>query len=346
MFSPGTTFANRYRLESEIGRGAFGTVYRCYDTATSRLVALKILNDESNADATLKHRLRREAKLMAEMHTPHVARIYEFGESSDGRAYLAMELLEGRELNQVTKEQGPLPPDRVIHLVSQILAAVGEAHALGVVHRDLKPPNIFLIRTIDGTDFVKVLDFGIAKITGTPGGLSESARLTMHGKILGTPAYMSPEQCRGEASSIASDFYSIGIMAYEMLTGAVPFHDENPVQILIQHNTREPKPLPFALARSALGRAVMRALEKLPEHRFRTAEEFRSALTVPLPDASSTVVMESDLTSTTVIDNLLPKAESPSGSANASPSNAKAWLIPLALAAVVVAGVAWWLLRQ
>jgi len=287
MFSPGTPFAERYRIEEEIGRGTFGIVYRAYDFVASCDVALKILNPQANADPKLKHRLRREAKLTSELHNPHCVEVFDVAESADGQAYIAMELLHGEELSALSARVGRLSVDRAKEIVRQSLVGVGEAHRLGIVHRDLKPSNIFVCRSDDGGELVKVLDFGIAKITGTADGegLSESAKLTMHGTVLGTPVYMSPEQCRGETPTPSSDFYSIGIMAYEMLAGAPPYKHENPVQLLLMHNTQPVPPLPPDVGGTPLAAAVMRALEKDPRKRFRDAAEFAAALEVAVPDA-------------------------------------------------------------
>ena len=290
MLSLGMPWADRYRIDAEIGRGTFGIVYRAHDFAERKDVAVKVLNAEAARDATLKHRLRREARLTSEMSSRHCVRVFDVDETPEGTPYIVMELLEGEELRGLVTRLGSLDAPRAAEIARQILEAVGEAHRAGVVHRDLKPQNIFLCRTPDGSDFVKVLDFGIAKVTGTPegGGLSESARLTTQGSTLGTPAYMSPEQCRGELPSAASDFYSIGVMTYEMLAGRPPFESENPIQVLMQHNSDPVPPLPPSLRSTAIGRAVMRSLEKDPARRFRTADEFAAALA----DRSSTAAAD------------------------------------------------------
>jgi len=281
--SPGTPFADRYRIDAEVGRGTFGIVYRAYDFAEARDVAIKVLNAAAASDATLKQRLRREAKLMREMKSSHCVDIYAVDETADGAAYIVMELLLGEELHELISRLGRIEPGRTTAIALEILEAVGESHDLGVVHRDLKPHNVFICRAADGSDDVKVLDFGIAKITNSaPGtGITESSRLTMHGTALGTPVYMSPEQCRGGVPTPASDIYSLGVMLYEMLTGSPPFDDENPIQVLMKHNSDPVPPLPKGLATTPVGRATMRALEKDPDRRFATAQEFAAALGGP-----------------------------------------------------------------
>ena len=179
-------------------------------------------------------------------------------------------------------EPGTAAAGRVQPIAEQVLAALDEAHGLGVIHRDLKPSNIFLCRAEDGSDFVKVFDFGIAKVTGD-GQLMATAKLTVSGGVMGTPVYMSPEQCRGEELTPAADFYSLGIVLYELLTGRVPFDDENPVRILLMHNHDPVPPLESDLAIAPLGRAVLRSLQKLPADRFATAAEFLAALRGEFP---------------------------------------------------------------
>src|SRR5262245_44422169 len=256
---PGQTIAGRYRIDREIGRGNFGIVYLAEDERTGERRAIKVLLPWAARNEQLRHRLRREARLAGSLTGEHAVRIYESGETDEGDVFLAMEYLVGEELSYVLQNRGPFPPDRVQTIAEQVLAALDEAHRLGIIHRDLKPHNIFLCRGERGRDFVKVFDFGIAKVTGD-GELMATAQLTVTGGVMGSPVYMSPEQCRGETLTPASDFYSLGIVLYELLTGRVPFDDENPVRILLMHNQETPPPLPGELADTPLGRAIMRSL--------------------------------------------------------------------------------------
>jgi len=284
MLHIGSLFAGRYRIDQEIGRGSFGVVYRAFDIERNYDVAVKVLHPEADADPTLRHRLRREAKLTAEMKSPHCVRILDVAETMEKRTYTVMELLRGEELTLKLAREKRLDPALAVEIARQTLEAVGEAHRLGVIHRDLKPHNIFLCRgTVPGAVDVKVLDFGIAKVAGRAdgGGLSESARLTTHGNVLGTPTYMSPEQCRGELAAPTSDVYSMGIVVYEMLAGRVPFDDPNPVLLLVKHNQDPVPPLPNDVARLPIAAAVMRSLEKDPTKRYASAEEFATALVNP-----------------------------------------------------------------
>ncbi len=276
----GQIFQQRYRIEREVGRGSFGIVYAATDLQTGGIVAIKILLPWVRGDAGLRHRLKREARLTRMLATPHAVRILDLDETPDGDLYIVMEFLDGEELTLLMAREGRLKPERAADIGRQALEALGEAHRLGVIHRDVKPHNIFLCRDSSGRDVVKVLDFGIAKVAGTGdgSGLAETTRLTAPGNILGTPAYMSPEQCRGEPLTVASDFYSLGIVLYEMASGHVPFYDNNPMQVLMMHNTQPVPPLSASVAGLPLGRAVTKALEKDPERRFASAEAFAAAL--------------------------------------------------------------------
>jgi serine/threonine-protein kinase len=241
----GQIFQQRYRIQREVGRGSFGIVYAADDLQSGQTVAIKILLPWVRGDEGLRHRLKREARLTRMLASPHAVRIFDLDETPDGDLFIVMEFLDGQELNMLLAREGRLKPERAVEIGRQALEALGEAHRLGVIHRDVKPHNIFICRGGSGGDQVKVLDFGIAKVAGTGdgSGLMETTRLTAPGNILGTPAYMSPEQCRGEALTAASDFYSLGVVLYEMATGHVPFHDNNPVQVLMLHNMQPVPPL-------------------------------------------------------------------------------------------------------
>jgi serine/threonine protein kinase len=280
MLQTGLVFQDRYRIQCEVGRGSFGIVYAAEDLRVGGLVAIKILLPWTRSNPSLRHRLKREAKLTRLLKSQHAVRILDLDEVPGGDLFIVMEFLSGEELTHLVRREHRIAPARAIDITLQTLHALGEAHSLGVIHRDLKPQNIFMCRNADGSDFVKVLDFGIAKVAGTEDGtgLAETARLTTPGGVLGTPPYMSPEQCRGEALTPASDFYSLGIVLYEMATGQVPFDDPNPVQVLMLHNSAPLPPLPAEIAQTSLGRAIVRSLQKDPTARFRTAGEFMVAL--------------------------------------------------------------------
>lgn len=274
---PGELLHDRYRIDREIGRGEFGVVYLAQDSQSARPVAIKVLLPWAKRNEQLRHRLKREAKLAGMLHSDHAVRIYELVETADQDLAIVMEFLEGESLHELLVREKRLDPERVARLAVQVLEALGEAHGLGVIHRDVKPGNIVLLRGADGSEQVKVLDFGIAKVGGS-GSSSDTAKLTQQGGTLGTPVYMSPEQCRGEELSPASDLYSLGVVLYELLSGRVPFDDENPVRVLMMHHDQPPPPLEAKLASTRVGQAVLRALQKEPKRRFASAREFAAAL--------------------------------------------------------------------
>jgi len=291
----GDTVDGRYLIEAELGRGSFGTVYQARQTAFDRKVALKVLLPWVSADQAMRHRFKREAQLASRLKSSHTIDIFDFAESQDGALYIVMEYLEGEPLDALLKRESRLAPERVASIGAQTLESLDEAHRIGIVHRDLKPDNIFVCNNAAQEDFVKVFDFGIAKIIGSgQGQLKETTKLTVTGGTVGTPVYMSPEQCRGQELTPASDFYSLGIVLYESMVGKVPFEDPNPVQTMMAHNSRPVPPLPPELADTPLGRAVMKSLAKLPDQRFLSAAEFRAAIlgeATPVDLRSSSVSM-------------------------------------------------------
>jgi eukaryotic-like serine/threonine-protein kinase len=237
----GRRLNDRYVVERKIGEGGFGAVFRGQQVATGRAVALKILHPHNVSDATVVARFRREAEASSKLCHPHTVTIYDFDETEDGTLYIAMELVRGRSLQQLQKAEGPLPPERVLRILDQVAQALGEAHEKGVVHRDMKPENVMVDERDEG-DHVKVLDFGIAKIV-SDGPDARKPALTAIGQTLGTLEFMSPEQLRGKPLDGRSDLYALGIMAYEMLTGDLPFRDvHSPTEIIQFHLQEEPLP--------------------------------------------------------------------------------------------------------
>jgi tRNA A-37 threonylcarbamoyl transferase component Bud32 len=228
----GRTLNNRYVVGDKVGEGGFGAVFRGRQVSTGREVALKILHPHNLGDATIVARFRREAEACSRLRNPHAVITYDFDETEDGVLYLAMELLRGRSLHQLQRSEGKLQPDRVLRIIDQVADALGEAHQNGIIHRDMKPENVFIERRA-GEDHVKVLDFGIAKMLSDDRG---QVALTAVGQTLGTLEFMSPEQLRGQSLDGRSDIYALGIMAYEMLTGDLPFKNaKNPVDIINFH---------------------------------------------------------------------------------------------------------------
>src|SRR5262245_47829849 len=235
----GRTLNHRYLVEDKIGEGGFGAVFRGKQIATGREVALKILHPHNISDQTIVARFRREAEACSKLRHPHTVTTYDFDETEDGILYLAMELLRGRSLHYLQKTEGPLDAMRVLRILDQVSASLSEAHANGIVHRDMKPENVF-IETRNGEDHVKVLDFGIAKVMSDD---RQVPALTAVGQTLGTLEFMSPEQLRGHKLDGRSDIYALGMMAYEMLTGKLPFQSaKTPIDIINFHMKTEAPP--------------------------------------------------------------------------------------------------------
>jgi hypothetical protein len=257
-----------YQILDEIGRGGMAVVYRAYQPSLNREVAIKVLPPQFTFDQQFIQRFVREAQAAASLRHPHIIVIHDVAEQ-DGLYYIVMELLTGRTLRQLVEEEGALPPARVARLVEQIASALDYAHRRGFVHRDVKPDNIF----VDQGDRVTLTDFGIAKA-------ASGTQLTRTGMLVGTPQYMSPEQARGDAVGPATDIYALGIVAYQMLSGQVPFRGTTPHAILYQQIHELPPPL--RSVRSGLPPAVdsvlNAALAKEPRARYSSAGQFAQAL--------------------------------------------------------------------
>jgi serine/threonine protein kinase len=239
---PGTRFiAEKYRLDRLVARGGMGAVYAGTHTELERPVAIKLLLPDFNTDPKAFERFRREARAAARIKHPNIADVYDYGDSSEGEAYIVMELVEGQTLQERLKSVGQLPFTEAIKLSRQIADGMEAAHLSGVVHRDLKPSNIILARDHDGNICVKLIDFGIAKITEQI--TDNDSTLTATGTLVGTPRYMSPEQCLGKELDERSDIYSFGIILYEMLAGQAPFDATSAVAIAMQHLQEPPSPL-------------------------------------------------------------------------------------------------------
>ena len=271
----------QFTIEKKIGSGGMGSVYRAAQHAMNRLVAVKILHPKLTNRKDLAARFRREARAMSHLTHPNTVKVFLFGELDDGSLYIVMEYLEGRNLNQVVRREGPLSIERSVPILVQVCGALQEAHTQGIIHRDLKPENIFLSTNGGMKDYAKVLDFGLAKVTERelrPG----SIMLTQEGMVFGTPEFMSPEQAQGKKLDARSDLYSLATILYEMLTGKLPYDAKTPMEFIQLHVTKPPIPLseriPGKQFPRGLSEVIMKALQKSPEHRFGSATEFAEAL--------------------------------------------------------------------
>ena len=278
----GQLIGGRYRITGVLGEGGMGIVYVGEQQMGSavRKVAVKTLHQHLSKDPSVLARFHRECGTVAQLEHPNTIKFYDFGSTADGTLYIAMEFVAGHPLADVL-QKGPLTAERTIKIMRQICGALDEAHMQGIIHRDLKPENIILTDRAGETDFVKVLDFGIAARTESADAQKEQ-KLTQQGMVLGTPPYMSPEQFTGKALDLRSDIYSLGVMTYEMLAGRLPFDADTPWQWATQHMTVQP--IPFEISAPAknipdgMRKAILRALSKNKEDRQPTAREFFSEL--------------------------------------------------------------------
>lgn len=279
------TIAGRFRIEREIGTGGMGTVYLATHLGLERPVAVKIIRREFAGDADVADRFLREARTMAKLRHPNAAMIFDAGNLPDGRHFIVMEFVEGETLSQALAREGRFPASKAVRIATQICDVLEEAHRLGIIHRDLKPSNILL-----GTRGVCVLDFGVAKVLASSAESTFTHASTGSGQLIGTPRYMSPEQCLGQRVGARSDLYSLGVICYEMLAGRPPFTDPVQSALLIKQATAPAPPLPRLrqdIARP-LALAVHTLLAKRPEDRPRTAALTKSLLERTLERTEST----------------------------------------------------------
>jgi serine/threonine-protein kinase len=294
----GTSIFGDYIIKKKLGEGGMGAVYLAENKSIDQKIAIKVLHGHAAQNEELVKRFNREAQAISRLTHPNIIRVFIFGRTPEGLIYLAMEFVEGKPLRDIIQDGGRIDELRAIGMLRQVLHALHEAHEIGIVHRDLKPDNIMLTRFRGVDDYVKVLDFGIAKVK-QPDGKAQQ-KLTQAGVVYGTPEYLSPEQAQAKELDGRSDLYSTGIILYEMMTGMVPFQSNTAVAILASHVYDQPKKPSEITKRSIhpkMERIIMRAIEKDPNKRYATAMEF-------LADLES---LESELageavTRTTVLD--------------------------------------------
>jgi serine/threonine-protein kinase len=271
----GVVLDGSYRIERLIGEGGMGAVFEGTQLRLNKRVAIKLMSRELASNAEALGRFRREAELTSQLGHPNIVQVFDFATAPTGEPYLAMEFLEGEDLDQRLKRVGRLPFGAAASIVKQVASALGATHAKGIVHRDLKPANVFLVNLDGENDFVKILDFGIAKAKVA------ATRLTRASVVIGTPNYMSPEQATGKVDLVdaASDQWSLGAIAYEMLAGQGPFSGEDVAALLYQIVHTEPGRLSDLVPGipAPLEKAIMRAMSKRREDRFPSIRDFGRA---------------------------------------------------------------------
>jgi serine/threonine-protein kinase len=281
----GQIVAGKYRLLEILGEGGMGVVYLTEHELIEKKVALKVLRREYSAKSELVQRFKQEAISASRIKHPNVLDVFDFGQLENGSFFLAMEYLQGRDLAAELEQNTVIDPVLAVRLALQMCRALGSAHSRGVVHRDMKPENVFLHRTEDGDEIVKIVDFGIAQLRGRDDQKQEPAvrrRLTRTGVIFGTPEYMSPEQAAGRNADLRVDIYALGVILYEMFTGAVPFTGDSFMAVLSAHLTQPVPPIrswaPELDISQELEAAVMKSLAKNPDERYQSMSELAQAL--------------------------------------------------------------------
>jgi len=283
-FQPGMIIRNKYQILDRIGVGGMGVVYRGRHLTFNEVCAIKIVSDAIAGDANFLQRFQTEAVVTRKLRHPNAVRVDDFDYTEDGRPFIVMELVEGKNIGEILHAEGPFRVPRAVRIATQIASALGVAHKLGVVHRDIKPANILLATDEHGQEIAKVLDFGIAKLREVAG--EAQPGMTMTGMVVGTPLYMSPEQFMGKKAAGEidgrTDIYSLGVVLYQMVTAQLPFDGDTPYSLMMQHmqgTVRPPHELaPDLQIPESLSQVILKAIDKSRELRFQTAEEFIAAL--------------------------------------------------------------------
>jgi len=283
-FQPGMIIRNKYQILDRIGIGGMGIVYRARHLTFNEVCAIKIVSDAIAGDANFLQRFQTEAVVTRKLRHPNAVRVDDFDYTDDGRPFIVMELVEGKSIGEILQEQGPFRVPRAVRIATQVARALGVAHKLGVVHRDIKPGNILLTTDEQGQEIAKVLDFGIAKLREVAG--EAQSGMTMTGMVVGTPLYMSPEQFMGKKAAGEidgrTDIYSLGVVLYQMVTAQLPFEGDTPYSLMLQHiqgTVRPPHELvPELHIPESLSQVILKAIDKSRDLRFQTAEELIAAL--------------------------------------------------------------------
>lgn len=274
-FAPGTVVDNRYEIVSLLGFGAIGRVYLAKHVVMNKTFALKFVHPQKISEISLK-RFRLEAQASSLLEHPNIIAIHDFGVTPEGVPYISMEYFDGKSLDDETKKNGGISRIRFFNIFEQVCAGLAHAHKNGVLHRDIKPANILVKTKDDGTDVAKVLDFGMAKLM--PGDNHEESRITVTGEVVGSPFYMSPEQCMAKELDNRTDIYSLGVVMHEILTGTPVFMGKNPIEVMQKHVHNTPVFDEAAAVLPELQQLVLKCLSKDPKKRYQSAEELAAAL--------------------------------------------------------------------
>ena len=346
----GSTLDNRYAIKERIGEGGMGLVYRGVHTGIEKPVAIKVLRDDFSNRSEVVERFRQEAKSASRIGNEHIVDISDFGETPSGQCYFVMEFLEGEDLANVLAREGTIGMRRAVEIAIQCTEALGAAHSKGIVHRDMKPENVFVTKK-HGKDFIKIVDFGIAKMSDVETEGAPGRKLTKTGMIFGTPEYMSPEQAAGKSLDHRVDVYAVGVILYEMLTGRVPFVGDTFMGILTQHMFEEPPTLrevnPSLSCSDEVEQVVYAAMSKDPEQRYPTMEVLREALSDALEGRVTAATLSGFRDVASSNQNVLHfEPEHTGGFETASASKWPMFLAALLCLGIGAGGVVWWKTSQ
>jgi serine/threonine-protein kinase len=332
----GSVIADRYHVVRKLGEGGMGRVYLAEQVKMGRMSAVKVMNRRLAQDPDAISRFNREAANASRISHQNVAQVYDFGETAEGLIYLAMEFVEGEPLTDILRRSGALPPERAAEIVRQTAEALAVAHDMGIVHRDLKPDNIMITRARDGSDLVKVVDFGIAKAMNV-----EAQKVTRTGLVVGTPEYMSPEQIAGDPLDGRSDIYSLGLVAFNKLTGRLPFLSKTAQESVIMRLTEPPRRLaeirPQVPWSPAVQAVMDRALQRDAALRYASASEFGRALSAAVREQPTSFPPDGATAEPTLPPTRESEARGPDAPAAASrPLARQRWPIAASAGAIVL----------
>jgi len=329
----------KYRIDGVLAKGGYGVVYEAHQLGVERPAVVKTLLPSASLEDTAFARFEREAQIASRLRHPNTVTVFDFGKTDGNLLYMVMERLEGRPLDKVLRTEGAMHPERARHILSQILEALAEAHSLGVVHRDLKPSNVFLCEIYGKIDFVKVIDFGIAKVKADFAE-QKGVTLTESGFVVGTPGYLSPELLAGRPAGPQADLYSIGVIGYELLTGRTAFPGTTPLEKITRQATEDPMTPPEAVTSLSIWPIIVKLIARDPLDRYVIAEDVIAELRRIGPIQESGLAGDrtgfENVPSTSDQPRAIPRLQSP---VSAPMRAARPWLPAFVAGAIVVVGI-------